>query len=410
MQRILSTILTGIFVLAALPAAAQTPKPKASHPHAAAHAAKTYIKNHPKEVRHAVRTYVQRHPAAVRRYVQSHPAVVRHAVRTYAQNHPKEVRHAARTYVQNHPKQVRRAVRTYVQRHPAVVRRDVRRYVANHPKLVRTQVRTYISRHPAVVRRDAHRFVSWYLQHHPRYIRADVSRYIANHPRLLRNAIVRDLAMHRANATVVAGRIVRVNGRYIIVQPPTGAPITVANYYPGQYALNPGAYATIPVYYNNGGYQYYNQAPVQTYSSLPLLYAALAPVVQYLTGINLPDASSFYGYAGYPSNYGNMYGYGTPYGYNNYGSNPYGYNNGYYPAPAAYYNGGYAPQQLQGVVIAQNGNSLMLAGPNGQPVLVDITQALQQGTANTAMLHMGAPVDAIGYFNGNSSFVATAIQ
>jgi hypothetical protein len=83
--------------------------------------------------------------------------------------------------------------------------------------------------------------------------------------------------------------------------------------------------------------------------------------------------------------------------------NAYGYNS--YATPYAY--APYTPQQVQGVVVGQSGNMLMVLGANGKPTFVYDAPALQSGYTNGPISN-GSIVDAYGYYSGNT-FVATAI-
>jgi hypothetical protein len=67
-----------------------------------------------------------------------------------------------------------------------------------------------------------------------------------------------------------------------------------------------------------------------------------------------------------------------------------------------YYNA-----QIQGVVVAATGPTMLLLTPSLQPVFVNISPAEQFGSVQ-AGLRPGTFVDAYGYYNGNT-FVATAV-
>jgi hypothetical protein len=70
----------------------------------------------------------------------------------------------------------------------------------------------------------------------------------------------------------------------------------------------------------------------------------------------------------------------------------------------------YAPQQVQGLVVAKTGTTLMVLGANGtQPIFVNAAPALQNGNAFNGPVAVGQIVDAIGYYNGDT-FVATALE
>jgi hypothetical protein len=197
-----------------------------------------------------------------------------------------------------------------------------------------------------------------------------------------------------------------------------------------------GYYNSAPYYYNygqpyygNGGYYnnvpYYGQSPYYDQSPYDnCLWSDndgdegpyCAQQSGYYTGYPY-NASPYNGYpysAGYPYDTGypnNGYPYGTAYPYGNdpygstypYGGSPYGMYSGYgYGTP-------YAPQQVQGIVIAKTGSIIMLLGANGlKPIMVDAGPALQNGLSANGPIAAGQVVDAYGYYSGDT-FIATML-
>jgi len=278
------------------------------------------------------------------------------------------------------------------------------------------------------------------------------------------------IAYHPAYLT---GRIVEIRRDVVILQPITGREVTIRRYvpYPTRYRVN--QYVTIPAVYNSGGSYAYACSP-QYYPQVADYYSNYyGTQVAYVNGCYVPQNSySYYpsgSYNGYAPYYGNngYYNYpqqpyaynntyGTPYdncvwsdtdndgdnnycaaqnsGYNTYpygGYNNYPYNGGYgnYPYNGGYgndpyggnynnypYNGGYggngayAPQQIQGVVVAKTGTTLMVLGANGlKPIFVNEAPALQSGYAVNGPVTVGQVIDAYGFWNGNM-FLATALM
>jgi hypothetical protein len=85
------------------------------------------------------------------------------------------------------------------------------------------------------------------------------------------------------------------------------------------------------------------------------------------------------------------------------------YNGVPYGAAATPY-GAYAPQQVQGLVVAKSGSMLMLLGANGmQPIFVNAAPALDNGFALNGPVAVGQFVDAVGFYNGDT-FMATAVE
>jgi hypothetical protein len=90
----------------------------------------------------------------------------------------------------------------------------------------------------------------------------------------------------------------------------------------------------------------------------------------------------------------------------------YGDENAYCAAPqtAGYYGSPYAPQQVQGLVVAKTGSILMVLGANGlKPIIVDAGPAMQGGYAVNGPVAVGQVIDAYGYYTGNT-FMATALM
>lgn len=77
----------------------------------------------------------------------------------------------------------------------------------------------------------------------------------------------------------------------------------------------------------------------------------------------------------------------------------------YYTSPTAY-----APAQVQGVVVASSGSSLMVLGANGlKPIVVNDAPALESGFALNGQPQVGRVISAYGFYQGNT-FIATALQ
>lgn len=159
----------------------------------------------------------------------------------------------------------------------------------------------------------------------------------------------------------IAGRVARVEGRTIVLDPPAGIPIVVQDVVVGTAApaIPVGTYVTLPVSYTNGYYTYaqpayypnygynYGYAPQYAYAppmycngnSSSLLYAALLPaVVSALTGngssFNTSDLTNVALGAALG---GNTCGAYVPAAYNSYYNQPvYATPNYTYVTPAAY--------------------------------------------------------------------------
>ena len=266
----------------------------------------------------------------------------------------------------------------------------------------------------------------------------------------------------------LAGRVIRVTEREVVLQPPTGTPLTV--YYegvPNPTAVLPvGDYVTVPATYSNGVYDLYTSptymgynytTPQYCYAPSSTLYTALLPtVLGALTGgqqMNATDlaavaasalASGSYGnsctayppagYApSYPVNYAPSYpapvsyapSYPVTYATTAYPTSGYGYGTPYdncvwtdsgtcAPVQPAYSSygpyGAYAPQQVQGLVIGKTGNMLMVVGANGSsPTFVDASAAMQNGYTVNGPVAVGQVIDAYGFYNGNTFYATTLV-
>lgn len=265
----------------------------------------------------------------------------------------------------------------------------------------------------------------------------------------------------------VVGRVTSVRRNEIVIDPPTGAPVIVRDVVVGNTVpvMPVGTVVTLPVTYSNGIYEYVNPvyaayAPQYGYAYAPpmycngnsstALYAALLPAVVGLisgnaSSLNSSDAASLaftaaatagsgscaayaptyysspvnYSYAA-PVSYAvpiPVTTYATPYdtcmysndedGDENDGcaaSTPYMYNG--YSSYSPY--GAYTPQQVQGVVVARSGDTLMVLTSNGTPTFVYAAPALQSGFTVNGPIAPGQIVDAYGYYSGNT-FIATAL-
>ncbi|HET9097504.1 MAG TPA: hypothetical protein VFN37_12635 [Candidatus Baltobacteraceae bacterium] len=269
----------------------------------------------------------------------------------------------------------------------------------------------------------------------------------------------------------IVGRVSAVRTHEIIVDPPAGAPVIVRDVVVGSTipAVPVGTVVTLPVTYANGSYQYvapaypsygtygYNTyAPQYGYAYAPpvycsgnsstALYAALIPTVIGLLsgdGGNLNSSSlasaaltaaaggngcATPSYYAAPVNYGYaapVSTYSAPY-YNNTYATPYdnclnsddqdGDENGCATSSPYTYDSysnyspysAYTPQQVQGIVIARSGDTLMVLGSGGTPTFVYAAPAMQSGFTVNGPIQPGQFVDAYGYYNGNT-FIATAL-
>jgi len=286
-------------------------------------------------------------------------------------------------------------------------------------------------------------------------------RTIIRNREIVTSPLMRAVYAPRRRATTVAyhpayltGRIVRVTPREVVLAPATGPEVVVTGYVPPSYVVN--RYVTVPAVYNNGGYYAYPYSN-QYQSQIEQLAAMLFGVpVSYSNGYYVPQqtyygntpyygygaANGYYPYNGYAnSGYANGVcenGYGQytycgaqPVQASYYGSTPYDncmwttdqYGNGYCAAQQSYgYNpyagqyasygnyGTYAPQQIQGLVVAKTGSMLMVLGGNGlNPVFVNDSLATQNGYAMNGPVAVGQIVNAYGYYSGDT-FVATALM
>jgi hypothetical protein len=413
------------------------------------------------------RTYTAPVPRAERMYTAPAPRIERAApVRRYSAPAP------VRQYSAPAPRVERRAVAPapFVQRVPPNFTRERQRtspFVQYVP--ARAQTRTVVTRRivisrtvltsPLVRAIAAARLRAIPVVYRPRYISG---RVIA----LRRNVIVVEPP---SGPPVIVREVVVQNQPAIAV--PVGdfitLPVTYANsayqlYYPPTYGYGGYAYNPYPANY---GYNPYGYAPpVYCYTPAGSGYtAALLPVVLgLLTGNNgglgtndlaMLAASALSGgasCAGYGSGYASSYGY-SPYGYSNapiynapiynapnysapvytnpvyatpgygYGVNtPYDncvwttdpYGNGYCAASGMGLGlnaNTYAPQQIQGVVVAQSGSMLMVLAGNGtNPIFVNAAPAMQGGYTVNGPVGVGQMIVAYGYYAGNQ-FVATSL-
>lgn len=330
-------------------------------------------------------------------------------------------------------------VRMAPRRHEAIARRElITRTVAASP-LIRTAFASRTRTIPVV--------------YHPRYlvgrVRSIRRNVIVIDPPTGSPVFVRNVAVEGVPAvpvgSVVTLPVTYINGMYQYVAP--------------QYAYSP-QYGYSPNYGYTPQYDYAYAPPVYCNgNSSTALYAALLPaVVGMLTGngsnLNSSDLASlalgaaggagncmtyapnaYYGqqYVNAPVNYGyaapvsyavpvttydtsyNAPYYATPYDNCLYSGDEDGDENGCASTPYMY-NGNtsyspyapYTPQQVQGVVIARSGDTLMVLGSSGTPTFVYAAPALQSGYTVNGPIQPGQIVDAYGYYSGNT-FIATAL-
>lgn len=177
----------------------------------------------------------------------------------------------------------------------------------------------------------------------------------------------------------------------------------------------------------------YRAAPVRIVRVMRTYSARAYRNVQYVPVTNYQLYQPQYAYPAqysYPAQYGGypaQYTYPTQYGYGTYpqqygyGTYPSQYSYGAYPSQYGYggsvpfglgsYLGGANPlgnSELQGVVVANSGDSLVVLTPDMRPVFVNIAPAQQLGYTNGS-LQTGSIVQAYGYSSG-SQFIATAIN
>jgi|GEM_PF-2363830 len=228
-------------------------------------------------------------------------------------------------------------------------------------------------------------------------------------------------------------------------------------YNPYQYA-SPYDYGYNP--YPNYGYSPYGYPTTSGGSILSdlLLGAVISYALPALLGQNGNGTSSLLsgllttglvaglggnGYGYNPYGY-NPYAYSNPYAYNPSAYNPYAYTSGYAPTYSTYnpdeyaynpysdnsYNAypaqysayavqpAYAPYgtplataQVQGVIMASSGSTLMVIGQNGvTPILINATPAIQNGYTNGPLVP-GRVISAYGYYQpGTNTFIATALM
>lgn len=360
----------------------------------------TYARTAPREA-HYTRTmpYARVAPRerqyAAPHYARTAPRVQHYAAPHYARIAPRE-RHFARTA-------------PFVQRVPIAPRRTVRANTAPFKQFVRVEHR-----------RGAPRFVT--------------NREVVRSPFMRAVYAPRTRAYAAYHPAYLAGRVVSVNREAIVLAPPVGREIIVrdAPVANAAYLFPVGQYVTMPVTYGNDGYSVYTQPAYQGYAYTPprycyapssTLYAAVLPaVIGAVSGNGNLNASDLAALA--LSAAAGSYGSNCSNGYQSYPAQVYAspYDNCVYsdtqgdgycavtPANAYSYGSAYAPQQLQGLVVAKTGTMLMVLGGNGlNPVFVNAAPALQNGYAFNGPVAVGQVVDAFGYYNGDT-FVATALQ
>lgn len=432
LKSILASGASAAFALcAALPAAA--------HGHGGPHASSGTA--HVTRSHTAPRTYAApRTYRAPRTYAA--PRTYR-APRTYAAPHY-SVRHpyaAPRTY---------RAPRTYAAPHYSVHRTyRARTYAAprtySAPRYRHEVIRQRFGQNAPfmerarVAPRTVHAKTAPFMQYvrMPRHERS-----YAAAPAVVRSPLMRAVYAPRVRRTVayhpayLTGRVVSIRRNVVILQPPTGSAIPVScNCYD---RFRTGSYVTVPAVYTNGGYSAYAYSP-QYYPQVAEWYVPQSAYTA--TSIWDNDADEYGGnfdgdqddnaqYGYYDNAYSQPYdnNYSQPYYAN---SSPYdncmwsdndgdentycaaGQTAGYYGSPYGYsggYGSMYAPQQVQGLVVAKTGSILMVLGANGlKPIVVDAASALQNGYAVNGPVAVGQVIDAYGYYTGNT-FMATALM
>ena len=165
----------------------------------------------------------------------------------------------------------------------------------------------------------------------------------------------------------------------------------------------------------------YNVLPAQMYGYDPY-YNAPVGQTYYEPGYNAqpyyndPYYASNAGYyngncdGGYVDQYGNcQYDNGNPYGNGNYygNGNPYGQ---YASYPYNVYGAPFGNSVLQGVVVANQGSSMLVLTSSLHPVIVNTGFANQYGNGNgVGNVAPGTMIEALGFYQGNT-FVATALN
>lgn len=317
-------------------------------------------------------------------------------------------------------------------------------YVRSAPGRREAIVNHAIAASPLIRSVYAYRTRTIPVVYHPRYVAGRVSAVRSNEvildPPAGAPIVVRDVAVGSAVpvGSIVTLPVVYVNGNYQYVTAAYPAYNTYGNLYTPQYG-----YAYAPAVYCNG-------------NSSSALYAALIPTVIGLLsgnggGLNSSSLASaaltaaaggndcatyapatYYtpaytapAYYAPAASYNPVAAYGAPYGNGTYAtpydnclysddedgdengcatSSPYMYNS--YSNYSAY--GAYTPQQVQGIVVARSGDTLMVLGSAGTPTFVYAAPAMQSGYTVNGPIEPGQFVDAYGYYNGNT-FIATAL-
>lgn len=453
LKQALSIVLCVALTLgAAIPASARhngrggPDKQSARQAHARSAQRPTYVRSAPRTsyTSSAPRaSYVRSAPRA--RYVQPRERFVRSAPQ-----HQHVVRSAPR-----HQHVLRSAPReTFVRSAPQ--HQHVVRGAPQHQHVMRNAPReTFVQTAPRQHATKAAPFVQ--------YVRAPSARKrVVTTREIVRSPLMRSMVAPRMRTAIayhpayLAGRVVSVTRDRIVLDPPVGVPIVVRDVsIANPTAIVPmGTYVTLPVTYSNGYYTLYPQATYNGYAYAPpaycygpssTLYAALIPAVigalsgnassfnsSDLAAVALTAASGSNSCSPYETAYAAPIAYPAPaayvtpvaYSYNTYAT-PYdscvwsdndedGYDAGCIsPQQTAYaYSpyAAYAPQQVQGLVVARSGNMLMVLGANGmQPIFVNAAPALHNGFALNGPVAVGQVIDAIGYYNGET-FVATALE
>jgi hypothetical protein len=357
----------------------------AAHGHGGAHAAPSTA--HATRIHSAPRTYAAPRYSAHRAYS---------ARRTYAAPHYS----AHRTYSAPH------------YRHEVMRQR----FGQSAPFMERARVA------PRTIRAKTAPFVQYVPM--PRH-----ERKYAAAPAVVRSPLMRAVYPPRVRRTVayhpayLTGRVVSIRRNVVVLQPPTGSAIPVScNCYD---RFRTGSYVTVPAVYSNGSYSAYPYSP-QYYPQVAQWYSNYyGTPATYVNGYYVPQsayaATSIWdndadGYNNtypqpYYGNYSQYYANSSPYDNCMWSDND-GDENSYCAAPqtAGYYGSPYAPQQVQGLVVAKTGSILMVLGANGlKPIIVDAGPAMQGGYAVNGPVAVGQVIDAYGYYTGNT-FMATALM
>lgn len=319
-------------------------------------------------------------------------------------------------------------------------------YVRTAPRAREAVVTRSVAASPLIRTTYATRTRTIPVVYHPRYVVGRVAAVRSNEviidPPASAPIVVRDVVVGNAVpvGSVVTLPVTYVNGTYQYVNP--AYPAYDNSYGYSTYAPQYG-YAYAPPVYCNG-------------NSSTALYAALIPTVIGLlsgNGGNVNSSSlasaaltaaaggndcatyvpaAYYAptyaspsYYAPPVTYTPVSAYNTPYYGSSYAtpydncmysgdqdgdengcaaSSPYTYNSYSNYSPYA----AYTPQQVQGIVVARSGDTLMVLGNNGTPTFVYAAPAMQSGYTVNGPIEPGQFVDAYGYYNGNT-FIATAL-